>query len=167
MTTHTIDVTTPNDLEIRVTRVFDAPRTLLFDCHTQPELVRQWMLGPPGWTMPVCEIDLRVGGTYRYVWRSDSDSGEFGFTGEYREIRAPERVVHTERIDGGEVVEGIDGHALCTLELTEENGRTTLVHSMRFPTSATRDQALESGMTGGMAMSYDRLERVIGEQQLA
>ena len=93
MTTHAIDVTTPDDLEIRVTRVFDAPRSLIFECHTQPELVRRWLLGPPGWSMPVCEIDLRVGGQYRYVWRSDTDGGEFGFRGEYREIRAPERVV--------------------------------------------------------------------------
>ena len=167
MTTHSIDVTTPSELEVRVTRVFDAPRSLLFECHTRPELVRQWLLGPPGWTMPVCEIDLRVGGSYRYVWRSDSDGGAFGFTGEYREIRAPERIVHTERMDGGPEGEGSDGHALCTMELIEEHGRTTLVHTMRFPTSAMRDQALETGMTDGMASSFDRLEQMIDEQQLA
>lgn len=164
MTTHAIDVTTPSDLEIRVTRVFDAPRDLVYRCHTEPALVRRWMLGPPGWTMPVCEIDLRVGGRYRYVWRSDDGAQEFGFVGEYREIRAPERVVNTERFDGADAS---DGDALCTLELSEEGGRTILTHSMRFPTPALRDQALESGMTDGMASSYDRLERVIEEQQLA
>ena len=161
MTTRSIDVATPNDLEIRVTRVFDAPRSLLFECHTEPELVRQWMLGPPGWTMPVCEIDLRVGGQYRYVWRSDADGSEFGFVGEYREIRAPERVVNTERIDGGDAS---DGHALCTLELIERDGRTTLTSSMRFPTAEMRDQALQTGMTDGMAASYDRLEQILEQQ---
>ena len=164
MTTKAIDVTTPSDLEIRVTRVFDAPRRLIFECHTEPALVRRWLLGPPGWSMPVCEIDLRVGGEYRYVWRSDADGSEFGFRGEYREIRAPERVVHTERIDGADVN---DDHALCTLELTEEDGRTTLTQSMRFPTTALRDQALESGMSDGMASSYDRLEQVVDERKPA
>ena len=163
MTTHAIDVTTPNDLEIRVSRAFDAPRSLVYRCHTEPALVRRWMLGPPGWTMPVCEIDLRVGGRYRYVWRSDDGAQEFGFVGEYREIHAPERVVNTERFDGADPS---GGDALCTLELSEEDGRTILTHSMRFPTAALRDQALESGMTDGMASSYDRLERVIAEQPL-
>ena len=164
MTTHAIDVTTPDDLEIRVTRVFDAPRSLIFECHTQPELVRRWLLGPPGWSMPVCEIDLRVGGQYRYVWRSDTDGGEFGFRGEYREIRAPERVVHTEHVDGADAT---DAPALCTLELTEQGGRTILTQSMRFPTSALRDQALASGMSDGMASSYDRLEQVLDERPRA
>ena len=164
MTTHPIDVTTPDDLEIRVMRVFDAPRSLVFECHTEPALVRRWMLGPPGWSMPVCEIDLRVGGQYRYVWRSDDGGQEFGFRGEYREIRVPERVVNTERMDGGDPS---DGDALCTLELMEEGGRTTLTQSMRFPNTALRDQALESGMTDGMTMSYDRLEQVMAEQRRA
>ena len=150
-----IDVSTPSDLEIRVTRVFDAPRALIFDCHTDPALVRRWLLGPPGWTMPVCEIDLRVGGRYRYVWRSDADGSEFGFRGQYREVVAPERVVHTEWIDSGEGEP--DAEALCTLVLTEDGGRTTLTHTMRFPTRELRDQALQSGMTEGMGSSYDQL----------
>lgn len=150
-----IDVSTPSDLEIRVTRVFDAPRALIFDCHTDPALVQRWLLGPPGWTMPVCEIDLRVGGRYRYVWRSDADGSEFGFRGQYCEVAVPERVVHTEWIDGGEG--GPDAEALCTLVLTEEGGRTTLTHTMRFPTRELRDQALQSGMTEGMGSSYDQL----------
>lgn len=160
-----VDVTTPHDREIRVTRVFDAPRQLIFKCHTQPDLVRRWCLGPPGWTMPVCEIDFRVGGRYRYVWRSDADGSEFGFTGEYREIEAPGRVVHTERVDGGP--EGPDAEALCTLEITESGGRTTLVQTMRFATPEARDQALHSGMTDGMGASYDRLEALAGERAAA
>jgi uncharacterized protein YndB with AHSA1/START domain len=160
---HTIDVTTPSDREIRVTRVFDAPRSLVFDCHTQPELVRRWLTGPPGWTMPVCEIDLRVGGQYRYVWRNDADGSEFGFVGEYREVASPHRIVHTERFDGTDG--GQAGDALCTLVLTEEGGRTTLTQTMRFPTPESRDQALQSGMTDGMGASYDRLEELMVAQR--
>jgi uncharacterized protein YndB with AHSA1/START domain len=157
--TRRVDVTTPSDREIAVTRVFDAPRTLIYDCHTVPDLVRRWLLGPDGWSMPVCDIDLRVGGEYRYVWRNDADGSEFGFRGRYLEIDAPERIVHAEWWDGAESDETTD--ALCTLRLMEKDGRTTLTHSMRLPTKEARDKALQSGMTDGMATSYDRLERVM------
>jgi uncharacterized protein YndB with AHSA1/START domain len=161
----TVDVTMPTDREIRVTREFNAPRQLIWDCHTKPELVRRWMLGPDGWSMPVCEIDLRVGGRYRFVWRSDSDGSEFGFRGQYREITAPERIVNTERLDDPKGDEG--GDALCTLALVERGGRTTLTSSIVFPTKEIRDQALQTGMTDGMAASYDRLEKIIEEEKLA
>jgi len=160
-----VDVTLPDDREIVVTRVFDAPAELVFDCHAKPELVRRWSLGPDGWSMPVCEIDFRVGGGYRYVWRSDEDGSEFGFQGTYREIVAPERIVHTERFDG--TPPGEDTDALCTMTLAESDGRTTLTYVMRFPTAEIRDQALQSGMTDGMATSYDRMEGLIGELQAA
>jgi uncharacterized protein YndB with AHSA1/START domain len=159
---HPIDVLLPSDREIRVTRAFDAPRDLIWDCHTKPELVRRWMLGPDGWSMPVCDIDLRVGGRYRYVWRSDADGSEFGFRGQYREVVVPERIVHTEGLDGVETGEG--GDALCTLTLADEGGHTTLTYSMVFPTAEVRDEALQTGMTDGMAAGYDRLEQVITEQ---
>src|SRR5271167_1955115 len=94
-----LKVTTPSDREIAMTRVFHAPRRLVFDAWTKPELVKQWLLGPPGWTMPVCEIDLRVGGTYRYVWRRDSDGSEMGMGGIFREIVPHERIVSTEVFD--------------------------------------------------------------------
>src|SRR5205807_9676277 len=89
----------PSDREITMTRVFDAPRTLVFDAHTKPALVKQWLLGPPGWSMPVCEMDVRVGGTYRWVWRHDRNGTEMGMGGVYREIVQPERLVTTERFD--------------------------------------------------------------------
>jgi uncharacterized protein YndB with AHSA1/START domain len=95
----TLRVTTPSEREIVMTRVFDAPRHLVFDAHTRPELLQRWLLGPPGWSMPVCEIDLRVGGKYRYVWRHDRDGTKMGMGGVYREIASPERVVSTERFD--------------------------------------------------------------------
>jgi len=95
----TLKLTTPSDREIVMTRVFDAPRKLVFDAHIKPDLVKRWLLGPPGWSMLVCEIDLRVGGEYRYVWKRDSDGTEMGMGGVYREIAAPERLVTTERFD--------------------------------------------------------------------
>ena len=157
--TRTVDVTTPSEREIRVTREFDAPRTLVFDCHTKPEFVKRWLLGPPGWTMPVCEIDLRVGGKYLYTWRNDADGSEFSIGGVHREITPPERIVTLENFMGEE--------ALCTLTLTEKNGRTTLVQNMQFENQEKRDQALKTGMTDGMGSSYDRLESVLEEEKVA
>src|SRR3989442_12696438 len=90
-------IAAPGDRDLVMTRVFDAPRKLVFDAHTKPELVRRWLLGPPGWSMPVCEIDLRVGGKYRYVWRHDTNGTPMGMGGVYREIRAPERLVHPQK----------------------------------------------------------------------
>src|SRR3982075_1294051 len=97
--TATLKLTTRGDREIVMTRVFDARGALVFDAFTKPELVKRWLLGPPGWSMPVCEIDLRVGGKYRYVWRRDSDGTDMGMGGVYREIVAPERIVATEKFD--------------------------------------------------------------------
>jgi uncharacterized protein YndB with AHSA1/START domain len=153
-----LDVTTPSDREIKVTRTFNAPAAQVFDCHTRAEYVKRWLLGPPGWSMPVCEIDLKVGGRYRYLWREEASGTQFGVQGEYREISAPNHIVHTENMDG------IEGEMLATLDLTENEGRTTLVMTMLFPSKESRDQALQSGMTEGMSGSYDRLEGVMGEK---
>src|ERR1700682_6552198 len=147
--TGNFNLTTRGDREIVMTRVFNAPRKLVFDAFTKPELVKQWLLGPPGWSMPVCEIDLRVGGRYRYVWRNDDKGAEFGVRGDYREIDAPKRIVHNEQMDG------VDGDALCTLTLSESGGRTTLSYNLLFESKEKRDRALESGMTDGMAASFD------------
>lgn len=151
----TVNVTTPSEREIAVTRVFDAPANVIFDFHTKPELVQKWLLGPPGWSMPLCEIDLKAGGRYRYLWRSDDGSNEFGVSGAFHEIDRPRRIVHSETMDG------VPGEALCTLTLDESDARTTLTMTMRFETQAERDRALESGMTDGMSASYDRLESSI------
>src|SRR5438132_10792200 len=94
-----LKITTSGDRELVMPRVFDAPCRRVFDAHTKPELVQRWLLGPPGWSMPVCEMDVRVGGTYRWVWRNDSDGTEMGMGGTYREVRAPERLVTTEKFD--------------------------------------------------------------------
>ena len=163
--TSTLEVTLPSDHEVVVTREFDAPRSLIWDAHTKPELLKRWQLGYDGWSMPVCEIDLRVGGQYRYRWRNDEDGQEFGFRGEYKEIAAPGRLVYTERFDGPD--EWAMGDSLSTLTLTEKNGRTKLTYLMTYPSKEIRDQAVGTGMTDGMAMSYDRLEREIVENKVA
>src|SRR5882762_9042358 len=123
--TGSLKLMTRGDREIVMTRVSDAPRSLVFDAFTKPELVKQWLLGPPGWSMPVCEIDLRVGGAYRYVWRH-ADGKEMGMGGVYREIVAPERLVCTELFDEA----WYPGEALVTTILAEQGGRTTLTSTM-------------------------------------
>jgi uncharacterized protein YndB with AHSA1/START domain len=125
----------------------------VFDAHTKPELIKRWLLGPPGWSMPVCEIDLRVGGTYRYVWRHDRNGNEMGMGGLYREIVAPQRIVHTERFDEA----WYPGEALNTLVLVEKGGRTTLTQTVRYESREARDAVLKSGMESGVAASYERL----------
>ena len=148
-----LQLTAPGEREIVMTRVLDAPRQLVFDALTKPELVRRWLLGPPGWSMPVCEIDLRLGGKYRYVWRQDSDGTEMGMGGVYREIVVPERLVTTERFDEA----WYPGEAVGTLVLVEQRGRTTVTQTMRYESREARDAVLKSGMEKGVAASYDRL----------
>jgi len=148
-----LKLTTPSEREIAMTRVFDAPRKLVFDAHTKPDLVRQWLLGPPGWSMPVCEMDVRVGGKYRWVWWHDRDGTTMGMGGVYREIVKPERLVVTERFDEA----WYPGEALNTLVLVEQGGRTTLTQTMRYESREARDAVLKSGMESGVKASYDRL----------
>ena len=160
-----VEVTTPSDREIKVTRTFDAPAKLVFAFNTRPEHVRRWLLGPPGWAMPVCDIDLKVGGGYHYVWRSDAGEGEFGARGKYREIAAPQRLVHTESMEGVPGAEG--GEALCTLTFVESSRGTTLITTMLFDSKEGRDMALASGMTDGMATSYDRMAELMRQEAAA
>ena len=148
-----LKLTTSGDRDLVMTRVFDAPRKLVYDAHTKPELVRQWLLGPPGWTMPVCEMDVRVGGKYRWVWRHDTNGTEMGMGGVYREVKAPERLVSTERFDEA----WYPGESLNTLVLVEQGGRTTLTQTMRYESREARDAVLKSGMEKGVTASYDRL----------
>jgi uncharacterized protein YndB with AHSA1/START domain len=145
------------DREIVMTRVFNAQRTLVFSAFTNPDLVRRWLLGPPGWTMPVCEIDFRVGGAYRYVWRNASDGSEMGMGGVYRDIVAPERIVATEVFDEP----WYPGEAVGTLVLSEEGGRTTLTQSVLYASRSARDGVLKSPMESGVAASYDRLAELL------
>jgi uncharacterized protein YndB with AHSA1/START domain len=153
----TFNITAYGDREIVVTRLFDAPRRLVFDAYTKPELIKKWLLGPDGWSMPVCEVDLRVGGKYRYVWKSDTDGHEMGMGGVYREVVPAERIVVTEVFDEA----WYPGEAVDTIVLVEKAGQTTLTQTILYNSRETRDAVLKSPMQRGMAASYDRLEKFL------
>ena len=152
-----LKVVANGEREIVMTRVFDAPRKLVFEAMSKPELLRRWLLGPDGWSMPVCEIDLRVGGKYRYVWRNTASGQEMGMGGVYREIAVPERVVVTEKFDQA----WYPGEAVCTFVLTEHAGKTTLTQTILYNSQETRDAVLKSPMEAGVAASYNRLDQVL------
>ena len=142
--------------EVVVTRGFDAPRDLVWECHTKPELVKRWMLGPPGWTMPVCEIDFRVGGKYLHTWRHPSQ-GEFSMSGIYREIAQPERIVVNEYYQ--------DEESRVTQTFAAQGKKTTLTVVMRFASAEKREAAVKTGMTDGMEQGYQRLDEILVEKQ--
>jgi uncharacterized protein YndB with AHSA1/START domain len=150
-----LTVTTPTDREIVITRAFDAPRRLVFEAYTNPEHLPHWMLGPQGWTMPVCEIDLRPGGAWHFGWRH-SDGSQMEMRGIYREVTPPERLVSTESW-GGDWPQ-----TLNTLTLAEENGQTTITCRILYPSKEARDAALKTGMKEGMALSFNRLAERLG-----
>jgi len=156
----TFKLTTPSEREISMTRVFDAPRARVFEALTKPELIKRWLLGPPGWSMPVCEMDLKVGGSYRWVWRSDKDGSEMGMGGVFREVKAPERFVATEKFDEA----WYPGEAMVTNALDEKAGKTTLILTIRYESPEARDTALKVDMQSGVATSYDRLEEILASQ---
>jgi uncharacterized protein YndB with AHSA1/START domain len=141
-----------------MTRNFNAARTAVFDAWTKPELLRRWLLGPgEHWSMPICEVDLRVGGTYRFVWRNGMDGTEMGLSGEYREIVSPSRIVATERFDES----WYPGGAVVVTDLLEQGGITTLTQRITYDSAAARDGVLRSPMEGGVRMSYNRLEELL------
>jgi uncharacterized protein YndB with AHSA1/START domain len=160
-------VSLPSDTSVRVTRDFRAPRTLVWQAHTDPKLVKRWMLGPPGWSMPVCEMDVRPGGKYRWRWRSDESGAEFGFFGEFREVDAPARMVHAEHYDPGTMTADMDTTqpAIIQTSFSENSGITTLEMIMTFASKDIRDAAVSTGMTDGMEMGYERLDKLFAEQE--
>ena len=159
-----LEVSLPSDREVRVVRSFNAPRTLVWEAHTKPELMQRWLLGPPGWSMPVCEMDLRVGGAYRWRWRSDEDGKEFGFFGKFLEVSPPARLVHEENYDPGDVGGPMSSEpAIITAIFEDANDVTTLTVTMRFASKEARDGAVASGMTDGMEMSYAKLDGLLAD----
>ena len=151
-----LQITTPSDREIAMTRSFNAPRRLVFDAYTKPELIRQWLGAFGGWTFVVCEVDLRVGGKYRWVWQN-VDGTKMGMGGEYREIVKPERLVATEKFDDP----WYEGEAIDTTLFVEKDGRTTMTTTVLYNSKETRDSVLASPMEQGVAASYDRLEEML------
>ena len=154
--TGTLKVATPSHREVAMTRVFDAPRDLLFDALTKPKLLKRWFYGPPGWTLDVCEMDLQVGGAYRWVWRG-ADGTEMGVAGVFREVVIPERIVATERFD----VPWYPGEAVVTQVLVENGAQTTLTLTVLYESQEARDIALRTPMTQGVEMGYNRLAEML------
>lgn len=157
-TAQTLQVSIPTDREIVMVRVFDAPRHLVYDAMCRPELMRRWMLGPPGWTLIACANDMRVGGTFRHVWRGP-DGTEMAMSGVYREVNPPERIVRTETFEFGCGPQA--GEQLSAVVLTEQAGQTTLTLTVQYPSREARDATLASGMEHGVTASYDRLEELL------
>jgi uncharacterized protein YndB with AHSA1/START domain len=145
---------TPSDREVVVTRVVSAPRRVVFEAFTNTRHVPNWLIGPEGWTMPVCEIDLRPGGTWRYVYRKN-DGSEMTMQGSYREVAPPERLVSTESW-GPEWPETVN-----TMVLTEAGGLTTITITILYPSKEARDAALKTGMKTGMDQSFARLDSML------
>ena len=152
----TATVTLPTDEQILITREFDAPRHLVFEAWTTPELVKRWWHAKRG-EMTVAEIDLRVGGTWRYAMVTE-DGFEVAFHGEYREIVPNERIVSTEVFEGAPG--GDENGTVNTMTLVEQDGRTTLTTLVQAPSKEIRDAIIESGMEAGMQDAMDLLEEV-------
>jgi uncharacterized protein YndB with AHSA1/START domain len=153
LNTGTLKVTTPSDHEVVLTRVFDAPRHLVFDAVTKPEILKRWF-GPHGWSLVECEVDFRVGGAWRYVLEGP-DGRSMGMGGNYLEIEPGERTVHTEGFDE------YPGYAVVTTVLTEHDGKTTLTGTVRYESREVRDAVIDSGMEHGAAETYDRLAALL------
>ncbi|MGH9383239.1 MAG: SRPBCC family protein [Vicinamibacterales bacterium] len=152
--TETLKITTPTDREAVLTRVFDAPAALVFDALTNPELIRQWSV-PPGWSLVVCDVDLRVDGKWRFV-STKPDGRTVGQYGVYREIVPGERLVQTELWEDWDA-----GETLVTTVLSEQRGQTTFTSTIRFPSQEVRDTVLKHGLTSGAAGLYDRLAELL------
>ncbi len=163
----TAQVSLPSNTEVRVTRDFKAPRKLVWQAHTDPKLFQRWIGGYPGWSMPVCEMNVRTGGKYRWLWRTDDGSQEFGFFGEYSEVEAPARMVAAEYYDPGTMGGAMDANSptINHTSFTEKNGVTTLVTLLKYVSKEARDAAISTGMTDGMEVSFQRLDKLVAEQQ--
>ncbi|HEU4841460.1 MAG TPA: SRPBCC domain-containing protein, partial [Ilumatobacteraceae bacterium] len=155
--TATLDVTPVGDRLVRITRAFAAPRALVFDAHTRPELLRRW-LGPASWTLTECTIDLRPGGAFRYVMHGPDDA-EMVLFGEYREVDPPARIVATESFSD----DWTGGETLNTTTFDEVGGITTVTVVVEFASSTSRDQALATGMEAGLTEGFERLDALVAE----
>jgi uncharacterized protein YndB with AHSA1/START domain len=153
---HKVSVTPKGDREIVIKRTFDAPRPLVFDAMSKAEMMKQWFHGPPGWTLVTCDIDLRPGGKYRWVWRNDAGH-DMGMGGEYLEVVRPERIVSTEKFDQS----WYPGGAVGTLVLTEEKGSTTMMLTMLYESNEAREAVMRSPMQTGLDAGYSRLDEFL------
>ena len=158
-TAGTLQVTLPTDREIVIKRVFDAPRHLVLEAFRRPELLKRWLLGPPGWEMTVCEVANKPGEHYRFVWRH-TDGQQMGISGVCREASPPTRFVFTENMDG------YPGEYQVTNTFAEQDGKTTLTLSLLYESKEVRDTVLKSGMERGVGAGYDRLAGVLASGEV-
>lgn len=156
-------VTTPTDREILVTRAFNAPRRLVWDVHTKPELLKRWLFGPDGWSLEVCTVDLRVGGKARFEMTKQDDNFKMGWTDTYTEIVPQERIVSRQIFDE----DWTQGETTVTLAFREAGNKTLLEMTVLYSSRDARDGALNTGMVDGMEMGYARLDRIFGEMLAA
>jgi uncharacterized protein YndB with AHSA1/START domain len=154
----TLQVTTPTDREIVITRVFNASRALVWDAMTRPEFLKRWLFGPHGWSLAVCDNAFREGGVFRWVWRGP-DGAEMALRGVYREVVPPERIVRTETFEFGRDAQS--GEQVGTLVLTEKAGKTLLTLTVLYPSKEARDGAVAAGMDRGLGAGYDRLDELL------
>ncbi|MBK9272962.1 MAG: SRPBCC family protein [Flavobacteriales bacterium] len=154
-----VEIVPHGDRAIRITRTFQAPRTMVFDAMTTADRMLNWFHGAPGWTLVRCEIDLRVGGTYRWVWRN-ADGQEMGMGGMYKEIVRPERLVTTEKFDQA----WYPGEAVGTMVLTEEGGRTLMTLTVEYESPTARDGVLAAELADGMEFGYQRLDQFLWQR---
>jgi uncharacterized protein YndB with AHSA1/START domain len=158
------EVSTPSDREVLVKRSFDAPVNLVWQAYTEPALMRRWLSGPPGWSMPVCEMATHAGGKYRWRWRNNENGQEFGFTGEVLELTPHAKIVHTQIYDAGDLGVSMGGEPyIVTVTFQEVNGITSVTTTIRFASKEDRDAAFSTGMTDGMEMNYKLLDGVLAE----
>lgn len=157
-----LQITTPSDREILITRVFHAPRTLVWDTMTVPDLVKRWLSGPPGWSMQTCEDSLEPGSMYRWIWVGP-EQNELVLTGVYKEVVKPERIVRTEAFEIGCVPQADE--KLATLHLAEQGDKTILTLTLSFSCKEARDGTLASGMERGLEASYGNLETLLAGLQ--
>ncbi len=154
-------VNMPSETQVEVVRNFDAPVDLVWQSFTMPDLVRRWMVGPPGWSMPVCEMDFRVGGQYENRFRNDDEGTEFGLAGEFREIETLRKIVQDESY--GPVTAGDDmSHtAVVTITFQDVDGVTTVATLVEYASKEARDAALATGMTASMEQGYCRIDDLL------
>jgi uncharacterized protein YndB with AHSA1/START domain len=172
MNTAGLKVAIPTETTIVFTRIFNAPRPLVWDAMTKPDLLPRWMFCPPGWSWAACEMDVRVAGKFRWAWNGPDGQLALSIWGVYREVNPPSRIVHTERMEMGPGAGpcGPEGGSpepwelLATLELTEKGGITTMEMTLSFDSKQARDGALASGMEQGMEAGYKAMDAYLAEQ---
>ena len=154
-------VTTPSDRELVITRVFDAPREMVFDAYTKPEYLKRWFGGPREWRLETCEVDLRPGGSWRFVLRNDNGN-EMPMKGEYLEVERPSRLVSTESFDEEMVGwRAEDGPTINTVTFEESDGKTTMTITVLYKSKELRDAAVQSPMEEGLAVGLERLDEFL------